>query len=261
MDKTCIFAWFGYILPMEEKLKLIKNAGFDSVMLWWGDEFKEIDGDKNTHIELVNKHNLFVENIHTPFDGINAIWEKGGKGDEFNNMLLTSIHDCALYHIPTIVVHISQGFNPPPVNKIGIDRIIKLVETAEKYNINLALENIERSDYLEEIYSDIKSDRLGFCYDSGHANCFSEGSDLLDKFGSKLMALHLHDNDGVCDLHNLPGDGNIDWKTIMSKIKGNNYHGALSLEANRPYPPIDPLESPQEYLKKAFDAAQKLLSL
>ena len=29
----------GYNVPFEERYKLIKNAGFDCVMLWWSDRF------------------------------------------------------------------------------------------------------------------------------------------------------------------------------------------------------------------------------
>ena len=29
----------GYEVPFDERYKLIKDAGFDSVMLWWSDKF------------------------------------------------------------------------------------------------------------------------------------------------------------------------------------------------------------------------------
>ena len=36
-----IYTWFGFRYPFDEIIKLIKNAGFQSVMTWWGDEYKE----------------------------------------------------------------------------------------------------------------------------------------------------------------------------------------------------------------------------
>lgn len=30
-----IFSWFGYVMPMKERLELIKKAGFDGVTIWW----------------------------------------------------------------------------------------------------------------------------------------------------------------------------------------------------------------------------------
>jgi hypothetical protein len=35
-DWISIFSWFSYQIPLREGLALIKQAGFDAVMLWWG---------------------------------------------------------------------------------------------------------------------------------------------------------------------------------------------------------------------------------
>lgn len=34
-----IYDWFGYELPIKERYQLIKDAGFDGVLLWWSDGF------------------------------------------------------------------------------------------------------------------------------------------------------------------------------------------------------------------------------
>ena len=34
-----IYDWFGYELPIKERYRLIKEAGFDGVLLWWSDGF------------------------------------------------------------------------------------------------------------------------------------------------------------------------------------------------------------------------------
>lgn len=36
---TGIYYWFGYQIQNNERFKLIKEANFDNVLLWWGDEF------------------------------------------------------------------------------------------------------------------------------------------------------------------------------------------------------------------------------
>ena len=35
MKGLSIFSWFSYPLPLQERLELIKNAGFDATALWW----------------------------------------------------------------------------------------------------------------------------------------------------------------------------------------------------------------------------------
>ena len=34
-----IYDWFGYALPLRERYRLIRAAGFDGVMLWWSNDF------------------------------------------------------------------------------------------------------------------------------------------------------------------------------------------------------------------------------
>jgi sugar phosphate isomerase/epimerase len=88
---------------------------------------------------------------------------------------------------------------------------------------------------LEYVYANVKSDRLKFCFDSGHQNCHlhSKDLDLLSMYGDKLISLHLHDNDGTQDQHMLPFEGNIKWETTMKKITSCGYIGATALEVTK----------------------------
>jgi sugar phosphate isomerase/epimerase len=259
MRKLSIFSWFGFSIPMNERFKLIKEAGFDGVMLWWSDEYAEADGDKSLHPELARQNGLFIENIHTPFQGINCLWTEGINGDDFEKILLNCIDDCSMHEIPTAVVHSCRGYNPPPINQVGLNRIKRLVETAEKKNVNIALENLRRPDYLDFIFQNIKSDRLGFCYDSGHENCYTKGTDLLTQYGSKLMALHLHDNDGTDDQHLIPGEGSIDWGVIKKKLNEAKYSGTVALEVTNEFSHCAENRNPEVFLRKAYEAAIGLL--
>ena len=44
------------------------------------------------------------------------------------------------------------------------------------------------------------------------------------------MALHLQDNGGKHNQHQLPFDGSIDWMEVMGKIASTNYRGSTTLE-------------------------------
>ena len=77
MHNISIFSWFGFPIPMGERFKLIKVAGFDGVLLWWSDEFAEVDGNKSLHPELARQNGLFIENIHTPIVRNNCLWVEG----------------------------------------------------------------------------------------------------------------------------------------------------------------------------------------
>ncbi|MDO4944646.1 MAG: hypothetical protein Q4E74_05540 [Ruminococcus sp.] len=60
-----IYDWFGYDVPIQERYKLIKEAGFDGVLLWWSDGFGRGE-DYRRGAELARKSDLIIENIHAP---------------------------------------------------------------------------------------------------------------------------------------------------------------------------------------------------
>ena len=259
----CIFNWFKDKLSLTERHRLIRQSGFDGVMLLWSDEY---DSNYRDFPSLSRKAGLIVENIHLPFKNMNHLWEDNLDGEELTKIFLQNIDDCAEHEIPTVVMHSSYG-EASPVNEIGLKRFDKLIERAEQRNVNIALENMcEASQLLQtaELLEYCDSPYLGFCFDSGHHNIRKSQKpecDLLTRFGHRLKALHLHDNNGITtgkyedDMHLLPFDGNIDWSEIMKKIKDSGYSGAITLEAvNIRYEDI----SVEEFLCEAYKRAKKL---
>jgi sugar phosphate isomerase/epimerase len=119
--KKGIFIYFGYELPLPLRMRfeLIKKAGFDSIMVWWG------DGNEKEIVSLANEYGLYVCNAHLPFDEINKIWNTDSSGDEYAERLCALIIKCGELSVPTAVLHVSRGAATPPYNETGLVRIIK----------------------------------------------------------------------------------------------------------------------------------------
>lgn len=257
-----IYAWFGFELPMCERYRLIREAGFGGVLLWWDDSFG--CPDFRAQPEAARRAGLAVENIHAPFVGCNALWEDTLDGAAYEKRLLSCVEDCHAYGIPAMVVHASGGGNPPPPGPLGLARMERIVGAAERLGVNVAVENLRKTAHPRYLLQRIGSPRLGFCYDSGHHHCRTPGEDVLGEFGGRLMALHLHDNDGrLCgadeeDRHRLPFDGTTDWPAVMKKIAASGYKGSTALEVVK----RDGGETgPEEFLQTAFGRAKKLEEL
>ena len=63
-----MFSWFGYSLPLEKRLEMIKQAGFDATCLWFGDEEEMVeDGLADRMPGLVRGMALYLDNVHAPF--------------------------------------------------------------------------------------------------------------------------------------------------------------------------------------------------
>ena len=257
--KLCIYAWFGFPLPMRTRAAMIRAAGFDSVMLWWGDEYtpKNADERKETLPDLFRRAGLEIENMHMPFAGVNDLWLDERSGEEVFERFAACIEDCRTYGIPKAVMHPTAGYEPPPFSEVGLDRVRRLVGLAETCGVDLAVENMRRPDYLDRIFAAIGSDRLKFCYDSGHENCFTPGVDVLGRFGEKLVTMHLHDNGGKLDQHMLPFSGTIDWGRVAGQLSRPGYDGPLCFESDASHEK-DRSYAAEEYLDEVVKRARKL---
>lgn len=95
---------------------------------------------------------------------------------------------------------------------------------------------IERIDRINERY---QAEVLGFCFDTGHANLV--GLDMerfITGLGERLKVLHIHDNDGIEDLHQIPytftktreNMASTDWDGFIRGLSRINFDKTLSFE-------------------------------
>lgn len=94
---------------------------------------------------------------------------------------------------------------------------------------------------------DLDPASFGFLLDPGHGNMAGTLDRYLDQAGDLLCGLHLNDNDGVGDLHQLPGKGTINWSGFMSRLETTGFAGPLMLEV---------LASPDQPLTEALAEAR-----
>lgn len=261
MNKYCIYAFFGYPLPLEERLIMIKNAGFDSVMLWWGNEFEETEGKRTRHPDIARRHGLNVENVHAPYQYADDLWDDGLGGDGFEKIIAESIRDCAECGVKTLVMHLENGLIRSKPSAAGLKRMERLLTAAEREDVTLALENVHDQKYLDWVFSCFHSDHLGFCYDCGHEFATTGKLTLLEKYGSILKALHLHDNNGIKDQHRIPWEGRIDWLRVTSLLSSSGYTGPVSLESMKSWEESADRAAqtcPEHYLAREYEASKRL---
>ena len=99
-----------------------------------------------------------------------------------------------------------------------------------------ARKNVERIDRINAEYG---AEVLGFCFDTGHANLIGlDFGKFISTLGSRLKVLHIHDNDGVGDLHQIPytftktreNKSSTDWEGFVRGLRAVDYEGVLSFE-------------------------------
>ncbi len=254
-----IFDWFGYQLPLEERYRLIKNAGFSGVLLLWGRSLGR-GADYRLAPAAARAAGLYIENIHAPTLGQHTLWEDSLAGEGTAACYMQCVEDCRDFGIPTLVLHLPGDGSPP--TGVGLARLERLVEKAERLEVNVALENRQNLESLRFALYRIGSSRLGFCYDCCHHYNYAPEVDLLSLYGPRLMALHLHDNSGssrsYCIQHRLPFDGGVPWEKVMGGIAAAGYKGVTALEPMS----WDYQELPPDvFLYRAFEKAKRLDAL
>ena len=242
----------GYDVPFRQRYKLIRDAGFDCVMLWWSDRFGRGEGFEKD-ADLARDAGLRIENMHAPVHAQNDLSLDNEQGDHVFHEYLKCVDDCHMHHIPTVVIHLPD--DEYPVNDIGNDRIDRIIDRAGMLDVHVAFENLRNIHNLSLVLNRAAFSHVGFCYDSCHHINYASDMDLLELYGNRLKAIHLHDNGGSHNQHQLPFDGNVDWPLIMGKLKKAGYNGAITLEPmNWDYTHL----GIEGFLALAYERAKKL---
>ena len=129
----------------------------------------------------------------------------------------------------------------------------ELVVFAKENGVRIAIEN-GNFDVIRQLFSEYGSDYLGLCYDSGHGNMGDRGLEHLDSLKTRLISVHLHDNDGAKDLHNPLFSGTIDWPKLARVLAESAYKKCVSMEVTMPNSGI---EDEALFLNHAFETGMR----
>jgi len=141
-----------------------------------------------------------------------------------------------------------------------IDEKIMILEDmadhAASRGVQLCLENLsERAADFGPAFT--AADTLGMTLDIGHAELLSEKNtahDFLAQHAEKIYHMHVHDNRGgsspADDLHLVPGEGVIDFRSILNAAAALGYDRTITLEVA----PEQALKS-RDFILQAWNSA------
>lgn len=262
MNKSICFD-YKYDSEPRERLRLIEEAGFDGIYL-------HAQYSPREYIDVICRSSLKVESLHLSYKKmnqgrtvdsryVNVLWEDGDKSDPYVEELIQEVRFAHEYGIDLVVMHITGGETPPPMCESGISNIGRVLDVCEKHNITLCLENLRRLDYLDYAFESLPSNKLMFCFDSGHANCMTRNLDSFPwgRYAKKLRYFHLNDNNGMADQHLIPFSGTIDWENLARVIQGFKKNLPLTLEV-RSSAETRRQNSERQYLELCFGSLVRL---
>lgn len=213
--KKGISHYYGYDIDKEFRAKLIKEVGFDCVITNQDNKFYAQNGTIEEQVKFFKKYGLKISSLHNQYNAAELpnFWLDNSMGDRLEDILKFDIETASKYGIKCVVVHMKGEYN-----QVGEKRLLRVLDFCKKKNVALAVENIDEQKLFFDIFEKINHPFLKFCYDSGHNHCFDPEIDYLEKYGDKLICMHLHDNAGKRDEHTLNRFGTIDWEKIAKKL-------------------------------------------
>ena len=245
---------------------MAKEIGFDGLFSGevHGDDFESMKRVRR----IANETGLLYEFSHSKIPGCMELWRNSGGGEDYVKLLKRNIDNCARLEIPILVVHCQPEYQTEPDMALGLSYLEPVVRYAEDAGVKIAFENIDHPQCLLQTMAHFPNSHVGFCYDAGHEACRGYGYEFLPLVGDRLICTHIHDNEGVFneDKHMLPFDGTLDFERVARQIRESGYKGTLMLEvlagASDHYEGVSYQGvSPQEYLRRAADAAKRLANM
>ena len=264
MRELCIRANYGYSGRYVERITLAKDAGFDSVFISMRRAGKRLATFDNIcqAIDLAKENGVKLEFLHMPnLKEINSIWQVGDMGDIYTDYLIGMIFHSRLLGVKKFCLHTCYKREVDAPSELALRRFQRIANACERFGCVLGIENTESRLHDEFVLDNLDSKAVGFCYDSGHETALyhAKCGSLLDKYGDKLVLVHLHDNMGELDDHLLPFDGVLDWDKITTKLAKCPDVNVV-LEVKKPGDP-DSLDEAKQYLATALDRAKELRSM
>ncbi len=212
------------------------------------------------HKEGAKSAGIKINQMHMPY----PVFVPGAK-KEVNDYLWNevgpkSMEICRFLGCPNIVIHgfkLEHYFGSEEAEWEKTEEFLDfLAPLAKEYGITMCMENlynglgghkvegpgcnaykaVERIDKMNDKYG---TEVLGFCYDTGHGNLVGlDPYKFITTLGKRLKVLHIHENDGIADLHQLPftftrtrdNASVLDWDGVLNGLKEIRFDGVLSFE-------------------------------
>lgn len=241
----------------EPYLRAMAEAGFTHVH-WchhWRSDFLYADSEIEQIGRWLREYGLKLNDTHGS-EGVEKFWYAPQEYARLAGIELVKnrINFTARLGGDAVVMHVYPPTIHPDLaifNEFLFDQIRRSLDDLEAFalerGVQIALENLidfsaveagvvdtvhagDNADLLASLLAAYDPAFLTFCFDSGHAILGQKRIEHYAPLFARLSVLHLHDNDGLRDLHLPVYDGVADWERIAALIASSPYDKPISFE-------------------------------
>lgn len=212
-----------------------------------------------------------ISEISIPYASFMAKAQGEREGGLRRTIAENSMEICSLLDCPYMVVGGFEADDSRNGKGTGWERTGQLMEflapMAQERKITICIDMPaakESSGKIWEIAAGVdrfneryNADIFGFCFDTGHANLAGiDIEDYIMALGNRLKVIHVHDNDGIGDWHQIPfmvigksgNTASVDWKSVVRGLGKIRFDGVLAFETT-PVITAFPKEMRQDVLR------------
>lgn len=250
---SCVDFSLNYYLTNKTLYRMEQNHFFDKTR-------GELEDYFTPHKREAQAAGIRIHQMHMPY----PIYVPNGKKELndylWNVMAPKSMELCSFFECSYIVIHgfkLAKNLGSEEAEWSETERFIhSIAPMAKEMGITICIENlyssvgkhivegpccnvgkaVERIDRINDRYG---AEVLGFCFDTGHANLARlDFEDFMTRLGHRLKVFHIHDNDGVGDLHQIPftftktreNQPSTDWEGFVRGLRAMGFDKVLSFE-------------------------------
>ncbi len=244
-----LFETLGY----EKGIEAAAKAGFDALdlnlcLLMDNSEMSEENyaGTAAMLKDTAEKNGIYFNQAHAPYPAYI-------EGDEEYNtkifpQLVRAIRIAGIIGASQIIVHPTEIYKEPEQMKFNVDFYKRLIPYCKEAGVKIGIENMwgwadnytrivpnvcSTGRELAMYYDELDPEYFTVCLDIGHTVLTGQQpQEAIIEIGPRLGALHIHDNNGIDDLHDIPYRGILDWEKITKALSEVKYSGDFTYEVN-----------------------------
>ena len=236
----------------ENEIRQLKDIGFDCIdyqgfINTQTPLYEMSETDFETYLQnqrqITESAGIQISQAHGPWRYPICDSTEEERNERFEKMS-KAIRGTAILGCDRMVLHniMPQGKvdeNASLVKALNRDFFLRLCEVGRENGVVICLENmpfsgqcLARPWQTLDFVKSFDSKWFRVCLDTGHCAVLGiSAGDAVRLIGKEyLWALHVHDNDGIKDLHRAPCDGVLDWADFGDALAQIGFEGTLSLE-------------------------------
>ncbi len=242
----------------DERFQKIKECGYDCVdyglagtdaFLYHCDE-AELVAILSRERRLIKEAGLSVSQIHGPWRWPPQDRTKEEQEERMEKMK-KAVRCAALLGCKNMVIHPMMPYgieerDTPDAEKtweFNLAYMRELLAYAKEQGVTICLENMPMGRFsmgsaldVLKFVKEINDENFKICLDTGHVAIYDQGNpaEMVRALKDEIRVLHVHDNDGYRDIHQMPYFGVIDWEDFGRALSEIGYDGVFNFETAPP---------------------------